>query len=49
MGNVDHQTGGWCLTMDGSAVIVCYEIVGIGGDDLNRNFTKLQTYLLLYL
>ena len=50
MGNVDHQTGGWCLTMDGSGGNrISMRIVGTsGGDDLNRNFTKLQTHLVTF-
>ena len=50
MGNVDHQTGGWCLTMDGSGGNrMRMRIVGTsGGDDLNRNFTKLQTHLVTF-
>ena len=47
---LDHQTGGWCLTMDGSGGNrMRFRIVGTsGGDDLNRNFTKLQTHLVTF-
>ena len=46
MGNVDHQTGGWCLTWNSGSQFR-FRIIGTsGGDDRTFGGTRAQTHLI---